>query len=135
LVQHKRFKDNVDENLKKSFLQLFDKHFETGNKLSGIWVEEGFFESGTYIGEKSYVLSNKETTLSHMKGLNTMFQQKFVNEKICPLEKPNISYNIMHKSPDFAIYKTYMNKNLFTNYVPIKRYFVYAAGSLPLKLN
>jgi hypothetical protein len=135
LVQHKRFEDNVDENLKKSFLQQFDKHFETGNKLSGIWVEEGFFESGTYIGEKSYVLSNKETTLSHMKGLNTMFQQKFVNEKICPLEKPNISYNIMHKSPDFAIYKTYMNKNLFTNYVPIKRYFVYAAGSLPLKLN
>jgi hypothetical protein len=41
----------------------------------------------------------------------------------------------MHKSPDFAIYKTYMNKNLFSNYIPIKRYFVYAAGSLPLKIN
>jgi hypothetical protein len=27
-----------------------------------------------------------------------------------------------------------MNKNLFSNYVPIKRYFVHAAGSLPLKI-
>ena len=135
LVKHKRFEDNVDENLKEIFLSLFDKHFETGNKISGIWVVEGFFNSGTYIGEKSYVLSNENNTLSHMKGLNSMFQHKFVTEKINPYEKPNISYNIMHKSPDFAIYKTYMNKNLFSNYIPIKRYFVYAAGSLPLKIN
>ena len=135
LVKHKRFEDNVDENLKEKFLSLFDKHFETGNKLSGIWVEEGFFNSGTYIGEKSYVLSNENNTLSHMKGLNSMFQNKFVTEKINPNEKPNISYNIMHKSPDFAIYKTYMSKNLFSNYIPLKRYFVYAAGSLPLRIN
>jgi len=70
-----------------------------------------------------------------MKGLNSMFQKKFVTEGIDPVEKPNISYHIMHKSPDFAIYKTYMNKNLFSNYIPIKRYFVCAAGSLPLKIN
>jgi hypothetical protein len=134
LMKHERFEDNVDEILKKEFCSLFNKHFENGDKLSGIWVEEGFFSSGTYIGEKSYVLSNENTTLSHMKGLNSMFQSKFVTEKINPIEKPNISYHIMHKSPDFAIYKTYMNKNLFSNYVPIKRYFVYAAGSLPLKI-
>jgi hypothetical protein len=135
LVKHKRFEDNVDENLKSQFLSLFDKHFETGDKISGIWVEEGFFNSGKYIGEKSYVLTDENKTLSHMKGLNSTFQKNFVTENIDPYEKPNISYHIMHKSPDFAIYKTYMNKNLFSNYVPIKRYFVYAAGSLPLKIN
>jgi hypothetical protein len=70
-----------------------------------------------------------------MKGLNSMFQKKFVDENIDSYKNPNISYNIMYKSPDFAIYKTYMNKNLFSNYVPIKRYFVYAAGSLPLKIS
>ncbi len=74
-------------------------------------------------------------TMSHMKGLNSMFQKKSVTENIDPIEKPTISYNIMHKSPDFAIYKTYMSKNLFRNYIPIKRYFVYATGSLPLKIN
>ena len=41
----------------------------------------------------------------------------------------------MFKSPDFAIYKTFMNKDLFSNYVPIKRYFVCPAGSLPLNIN
>jgi hypothetical protein len=58
-----------------------------------------------------------------------------VTENIDHVENPVISYNIMHKSPDFAIYKTYMSKNLFNNYIPLKRYFVYAAGSLPLKIN
>ncbi|MEI7487716.1 MAG: hypothetical protein WCJ72_09960, partial [Chryseobacterium sp.] len=135
LVKDKRFENNVDENLQTEFLSLFDKHFETGNKISGIWVEEGFFKSGKYIGEKCYVLSNENITLSHMKGLNSMFQSKFVTENIDIAKTPNISYHIMHKSPDFAIYKTFMNKNLFTNYIPIKRYFVYAAGSLPLNLN
>jgi hypothetical protein len=134
LLKHERFEDNVDENLKEEFCSLFNKHFENGDKLSGIWVEEGFFKSGTYIGEKSYVLSNENNTLSHMKGLNSMFQNKFVTEKINPIEKPFISYHIMQKSPDFAIYKTFMNKNLFSNYIPIKRYFVYAAGSLPLRI-
>jgi hypothetical protein len=135
LVKHKRFEDNVDENLKVKFSTLYDKHFETGDKISGIWVVEGFFNSGEYIGEKSYILSNENHTLSHMKGLNSMFQKKFVDEKIDAYKNPNISYNIMYKSPDFAIYKTYMNKNLFSNYIPIKRYFVDAAGSLPLTIN
>ena len=135
LVQHRSFDENVDDDLKHEFLSLYDKHFETGMKISGIWVEEGFFNCGQYIGEKSYVLSNKDTTLSHMKGLNAVFQKKFVLEKINPKDYPGISYNIMHKSPDFVIYKTYMNKNLFRNYVPIKRYFVCASGSLPLIIN
>ncbi len=120
--------------MRKQFIDLKGKHFEEF-KLSGIWVEEGFFNSGQYIGEKSYVLSCENKTLSHMKGLNSMFQNKFVTENIDHVENPVISYNIMHKSPDFAIYKTYMSKNLFNNYIPLKRYFVYAAGSLPLKIN
>lgn len=135
LVQNRHFVDNVDENLKEQFLSLFDKHFETGSKISGIWVEEGFFDAGRYIGEKSYVLSTKDTTLSHMKGLNSMFQQKFCAENINPVEYPSISYHIMQKSSDFVIYKTYMNKNLFRNYVPNKRYFACASGSLPLQIN
>jgi len=135
LVKHKRFEDNVDENLKAQFSALYDKHFETGNKISGIWVVEGFFNSGEYIGEKSYKLSNENHTLTHMKGLNSMFQKKFVDENIDPYKTPCISYHIMFKSPDFAIYKTFMNKDLFSNYVPIKRYFVCPAGSLPLNIN
>jgi hypothetical protein len=135
LVQHKEFEKNVDENLREEFVSLFGKHFETGNKISGIWVEEGFFDTGRYIGEKSYILSNQNTTLSHMKGLNSMFQKRFVTENINLAEKPNISYNIMHKSTDFTIYKVNMNKNVFQNYVPLKRYFVSATGSLPLKIN
>jgi hypothetical protein len=134
LLKHEKFEDNVDENLRNEFINLKRKHFEEF-KISGIWVEEGFYKSGKYIGEKSYVLSNENKTMSHMKGLNSMFQKKFVTENIDPIEKPTISYNIMHKSPDFAIYKTYMSKNLFRNYIPIKRYFVYATGSLPLKIN
>ena len=134
LVHHKSFKDNVDKNLQSEFCSLFDKHFETGNKVSGIWVEEGFFNSGQYIGEKSYVLYKNDTTLSHMKGLNTFFQNTFCAQNIDPKIQTHISYNIFYKSPDFAIYKTYMNKNVFSNYIPIKRYFVCATGSLPLKI-
>jgi len=60
---------------------------------------------------------------------------RIVTENNNPKEKPYVSYNIMHKSPDFAIYKTYMSKNLFANYLPVKRYFISAAGSLPLNIN
>ena len=136
LVKHKEFEDNVDDNLKKNFKLLFDKHFETGEKLSGIWVQEGFYNSAQYIGEKSYILydTDKNTHLSHMKGLNTFFQKQFCDNNINPKEYTNISYNIFFKSPDFAIYKIYMNKNLFSNYIPTKRYFISATGSLPLKV-
>jgi len=134
LVKHRKFEDNVDPQLREEFLSLYDKHFETGQKVSGIWVEEGFFTSGQYIGEKSYVLSSGDKTLSHMKGLNNMFQAKFVSENINLEEQTCISYNNMQKSSDFAIYKTYMSKDLFKNYIPIKRYFVCATGSLPLKI-
>jgi len=135
LVKHRKFEDNVDKKLRDVFLSLYDKHFETGQKVSGIWVEEGFFTSGRYIGEKSYVLSSSEKTLSHMKGLNSMFQSKFVSESVDPESQPCISYNNFQKSSDFAIYKTYMSKNLFQNYVPLKRYFVCATGSLPLNIS
>jgi hypothetical protein len=84
LVKHKRFEANVDENLKVKFSALYDNHFETGDKISGIWVEEGFFNSGEYIGEKSFTLSNENHTPTHMKGLNSMFQKKFVDENIDP---------------------------------------------------
>jgi DNA polymerase elongation subunit (family B) len=136
LVKHKEFEDNVDDNLKKNFKLLFDKHFETGEKLSGIWVQEGFYNSAQYIGEKSYILydTDKNTHMSHMKGLNTFFQKQFCDNNINPKEYTNISYNIFFKSPDFAIYKIYMNKNLFSNYIPTKRYFISATGSLPLKV-
>ena len=136
LVKHKKFEDNVDENLRNDFKKLFNKHFETGEKLSGIWVQEGFYNSAQYIGEKSYILydTDKNTHLSHMKGLNTFFQKQFCDNNINPKEYTNISYNIFFKSPDFAIYKIYMNKNLFSNYIPTKRYFISATGSLPLKV-
>jgi hypothetical protein len=136
LVKHRNLEDNVDENLRDEFKRLFDKHFETGDKLSGIWVQEGFYNSGQYIGEKSYILYNTDTNthLSHMKGLNTFFQQQFYDKNINPQEYTNISYNIFFKSADFAIYKTYMSKNLFSNYIPTKRYFISATGSLPLKV-
>jgi hypothetical protein len=136
LVKHRNLEDNVDENLRDEFKRLFDKHFETGDKLSGIWVQEGFYNSGQYIGEKSYILYNTDTNthLSHMKGLNTFFQQQFYDKNINPQECTNISYNIFFKSADFAIYKTYMSKNLFSNYIPTKRYFISATGSLPLKV-
>ena len=136
LVKHKKFEDNVDENLRNDFKKLFNKHFETGEKLSGIWVQEGFYNSAQYIGEKSYILydTDKNTHMSHMKGLNSFFQQQFYDNNVNPQIFTNISYNIFFKSPDFAIYKTYMNKNLFSNYIPTKRYFISATGCLPLKV-
>jgi len=136
LVKHKEFKDNVDLQIRDKFEILFDKHFETGQKISGIWVQEGFFESAQYIGEKCYVLYDKKNNnnVSHMKGCNTHFQKVFIEENINIKQTPHISYNIFYKSSDFAIFKTYMNKDLFTNYVPIKRYFVSSSGSLPLKI-
>ena len=136
LVKHKLFADNVDANLRSKFTLEYDKHFDSGRKISGIWVQEGFFERANYIGEKSYLLSNSnnDNYLTHMKGLNSQFQEQFYKYNIDHIKNPYISYNMFYKSPDFLIFKTYMNKNLFTNYVPIKRYFVCAAGSLPLKL-
>jgi hypothetical protein len=89
LLKHEKFEDNVDENLRKPFIDLKGKHFEEF-KLSGIWVEEGFFNSGQYIEEKSYVLSCENKTLSYRKGLNSMFQNKFVTENIDPIE--NLPY-------------------------------------------
>ena len=135
LLQNRNFLDNIDDNLKQSFSNSFNKHFEQGNKLSGIWVEEGFFEMAEYKGEKSYKLYNKSNDqyITHMKGLNTFFQTKYVTEHIETKINPFISYNIFFKSPDFTLFKTYMTKDLFSNYVPVKRYFISATGSLPLK--
>ena len=112
LLQHKKFQDNVDDNLKLAFQQLFNKHFETGNKLSGIWVHEGYFTSAEYIGEKSYKLINKTDNnyLTHMKGLNSDFQTQYVTENIDKQTTPAIGYNIFFKSPDFIIFKTHMSK-------------------------
>jgi hypothetical protein len=128
--------ENVDSNLQQSFSLYFDKHFETGNKISGIWVTEGTFENAEYLGEKSYHLFNTDDAkyLTHMKGLKTSFQQSYHEEKINIKENPFISYNIFFKSPDFVLFKAHMSKNLFSNFIPIKRYFVSATGSLPLKL-
>ncbi len=53
LVKHKKFEDNVDENLRNDFKKLFNKHFETGEKLSGIWVQEGFYNSALIYGQKN----------------------------------------------------------------------------------
>jgi hypothetical protein len=137
LLKHKNFIDNVDENLKPIFQKLFNKHFETGNKISGIWVEEGFYDMGEYIGEKCYKLFNKDNNIyiTHMKGLNTFFQKKYVDENIDLNKLPFINFNIFVKSPDFIIYKSFAGKNLFANYIPNKRYFVHSHGSLPLKFD
>lgn len=134
LVKHQDFVDNVDDNYKEVFQRLYNKHFDTGNKISGIWVQEGFFEKAHYIGEKSYLLSNdsNSTHLAHMKGLNQAFQKQFVEQNINPKETSFISYNIFQKTADFMILKTFVSKNLFETYIPIKRYFVTGTGSLPL---
>jgi hypothetical protein len=137
LVKYPKFVDNVDKNLQHCFQLQFNKHFETGNKISGIWVEEGFFNTGEYLGEKCYRLFNKDNKdiyITHMKGLNTYFQNEYHKNNIDSLKFPYLSYNNFFKSPDFLIFKTHMSKNLFTNYVPNKRYFVSASGSLPLKI-
>lgn len=135
LVKHKEFENNVDNNLKSLFTSLFPKHFENGNKISGIWVQEGFYNMGEYIGEKCYRLHNENNYLTHMKGLNQNFQLKYINQNIDPKQFPCISYNMFCKSSDFVIFKTYMSKDLFSNFVPNKRYFVSASGSLPLKFS
>lgn len=137
LVKHKKFIDNVDKSLQDEFKCQFNKHFETGDKISGIWVQEGFYEFGEYLGEKCYRLYNTSdsTYLTHMKGLNTHFQKEYHEKNIDPKALPYLSYNNFYKSPDFVILKTHMSKNLFTNYVPNKRYFVSASGSLPLKFS
>jgi len=137
LVKHKDFVDNVDDNYKAIFQRLYNKHFDSGNKISGIWVQEGFFDKARYIGEKSYLLFNSDnsTYLAHMKGLNQPFQRQFVEQNIDPKHTSVINYNIFQKTSDFMILKTSMSKNLFDNYVPIKRYFVKATGSLPLTLS
>jgi hypothetical protein len=136
LVKYKLFEDNVDYNLRYKFNSLYNKHFETGNKISGIWVQEGFFELAEYIGEKNYRLYNTSNTtyVTHMKGLNQYFQEYYHKHNINPKENPYIHYNIFYKSADFLLFKSYMSKNLFTNYIPVKRYFVSESGSLPLKL-
>jgi len=135
LVKHKNFEENVDNNLKKMFLQYFSKHFETGNKLSGIWVQEGFFNVAEYIGEKCYKLYNEDnhTYVTHMKGLSFFFQNQYVQKQLVKDETPCIAFSMFTKSPDFVIFKSYMGKNIFNNYIPIKRYFISASGSLPLK--
>jgi hypothetical protein len=135
LVKHKNFRNNVDSNLISSFDRQYSKHFESGNKISGIWVEEGFFDIGEYIGEKCYKLynENEDKFITHMKGLNSYFQNTVVKSNINISKNPIISYNQFFKSPDFIIYKSYMSKNLFLNYIPVKRYFISATGSLPLK--
>jgi len=135
-LHHSTFEDNIDPEFRNDFLRLYHSNFE-GVELAGIWVNEGFFTSARYIGEKSYVLYNSVTNkvVSHMKGLSTYFQTRFVNENPNTAQYPYINYNIFQKTPDFVIFKTNMSKNLFSNYVPIKRYFVCASGSLPLKLN
>jgi len=135
LVKHPEFVDNVTPMLKEKFQIEYDKHFETGNKISGIWVSEGFYEQAEYLGEKCYRLYNISDSqcLTHMKGLNEEFQKQYHQHDQDPRKTPYLSYNNFFRSPDFLVFKTHMSKNLFTNYVPNKRYFVFANGSLPLK--
>lgn len=136
LLKHKLFIDNVDPNLQESFKKNFDNHFETGPNPSGIWVIENYFEVGQYIGEKSYKLSNESDShfLTHMKGLNSHMQSTFARESIDIEKQKIIKFHIFTKSPDFQLCKSYMSKNIFGNYLPLKRYFVSSSGSLPLKL-
>ena len=137
LVKYKNIEENVDPSLRPLFKSLFTKHFENGsNKISGVWVEEGFYECGEYLAEKCYRLYNKsnKTYLTHMKGLNSNFQKQFHEQNIDYKKLPYLAYNIFFKSPDFVIFKTHMSKNIFSDYVPNKRYFVSSTGSLPLKL-
>lgn len=135
IIKHKTFEENVDDHLRQEFLSLYNKHFETGSKLSGIWVEEGFFTNAEYLAEKCYRLynNNDNVYLTHMKGLNQYFQQEYHLKNINPKETPYLSYNLFFKSPDFVIFKQHINKKMFLDFVPNKRYFVSAAASFPLK--
>jgi hypothetical protein len=136
LLKEPNFVDNVDENIRHEFILNVDKHFESGPKISGVWVNEGFYTSAQYIGEKSYILRNSDqnTYLTHMKGLNRFFQKQFIEQNIDIKNVTGITYNIFYKSPDYTIFKSSMSKDIFSNYIPIKRYFISASGSLPLKL-
>ena len=58
-VKHKILQENVTHHLKLFFNEQFNKHFESGSKMSGIWVEKGFYECGEYLAEKCYRLDNK----------------------------------------------------------------------------
>jgi hypothetical protein len=69
-----------------------------------------------------------------MKGLNTNFQQQYHNENIDKTKTSFLAFNQFFKSSDFIIFKTHMSKNIFKNYVPNKRYFISATGSIPLKM-
>ena len=136
LLKNRQLEDNVSPFLRPLFKSQMNKHFECGTKMSGIWVEEGFYECGEYLAEKCYRLYNKNNAqyLTHMKGLNTSFQKEYHECNIDPKKTPFLAYNIFFKSPDFLIFKSHMSKNIFSNYVPNKRYFISATGSLPLKL-
>jgi hypothetical protein len=134
LLKHKNFVDNVDIKFQNTFTFLYDKHFESGSKISGIWVEEGFYSCGQYLGEKCYKLTNNNQILIHMKGLNTYFQNQYHKNNIDVSKLPVIVYNIFTKTSDFIILKSYQSKDLFSNFIPIKRYFVHDSGSFPLKL-
>ena len=54
--------------------------------MSGIWVEEGFYEFGEYLAEKCYRLSNKsyDKYMTYMKGLNATFQKEYHESNIDP---------------------------------------------------
>ena len=137
LLKHPRLEDNVDISLRQEFLRFYPYHFESGSKLSGIWVFENFMNTAEYLGEKCYRLYNKdhpEEFITHMKGLSTSFQNHYHTHNTDLKKTSFLAYNIFYKSPDFAIFKCHMSKNLFANYVPNKRYFVCATGSLPLKM-
>jgi len=136
LLQNPNLIENIDDHLKQEFQTMIDKHFDSGTKLSGVWVHENFFENAEYFGEKSYYLFNESNDefITHMKGLSSYFQSKFVKENVSVQSNPVIKYNIFFKSPDFVLYKANLSKSLFENFAPIKRYFVCSTGSLPLKL-
>lgn len=136
LLHQPKLVDNIDNHLRQEFTSMIEKHFDSGTKLSGVWVHENFFNNANYFGEKSYHLFNNtdERYITHMKGVSSNFQNKFVQEKINIKHMPVIKYNIFFKSPDFVIFKTNMSKSLFNNFAPNKRYYVCSTGSLPLNL-
>jgi hypothetical protein len=75
-----------------------------------------FFNSGKYIGEKCYTLSNEDNSvfITHMKGLNKYFQNQYITNNIDKNFLPSISYNNFFETTDFLIYKTYLTKkNIF----------------------
>jgi len=59
LVKHKILQEDVSHHLKPFFNEQFNKHFESGSKMSGIWVEKGFYECGEYLAENCCRLDNK----------------------------------------------------------------------------